>query len=135
MLTRFVIAAASFLVLDGLWLGVVMSAFYREHLGPIALTAADGSLAPIWAATVPVYVLMALGISVFVAPRVTNRSLLAAAGYGAVFGWVLFGVYDFTNYSTLRNYPLTFALVDSVWGGVTCALTSIAVVKFGPSTS
>lgn len=134
MLKRLLIAIVSFLVLDGLWLGVVMNSFYREHLGPIALIAADGALAPIWAATVPVYILMGLGIAVFVAPRATNGSLSAAARYGAVFGWVLFGVYDFTNYSTLRNYPLNFALVDAVWGGVTCGLTSIAVVKFGPKS-
>ena len=58
-----------------------------------------------------------------------------AAGYGALFGWILFGVYDFTNYSTLRNYSLTFAIVDTVWGGVTCALTAVAVTRLAPVRS
>ena len=52
---------------------------------------------------------------------------LVAAGYGALFGWILFGVYDFTNYSTLKNYPLIFAVVDTLWGGVAGATTATIV--------
>lgn len=135
MLRKLLVGIVSFIVLDGLWLGAVMNGFYREHLGPIAMTAADGALAPIWAATVPVYILMALGVAVFVLPRGTSRSPAGVALYGALFGWILFGVYDFTNYSTLRNYSLVFAMVDTAWGGVTCGVTAVAMQAFGMSRS
>jgi len=33
-------------------------------------------------------------------------------------GLCTYAVYDFTNYSTLKNYELNFAVADSIWGGV-----------------
>jgi uncharacterized membrane protein len=33
-------------------------------------------------------------------------------------GWATYSVYDFTNYATLKRYPLQFAIADSLWGGV-----------------
>ena len=33
-------------------------------------------------------------------------------------GLATYAVYDFTNYAILENYSLTFALMDSLWGGV-----------------
>jgi uncharacterized membrane protein len=35
-----------------------------------------------------------------------------------ILGSLTYAVYDFTNYATLSNYPLSFALLDTVWGGV-----------------
>ena len=127
MLKKIAVGTASFIVLDGVWLGVIMKSFYREHLGPIAMTAPDGSLAPIWAAAAPVYVLMALGLTVFVMPRVSRAAPLDAAKCGAVFGLVLFGVYDLTNLSTLRNYSPMLALIDTGWGIVSCAITAVVM--------
>ena len=31
-------------------------------------------------------------------------------------GFIVYGVYDATNFATLQNYPLTFATVDTLWG-------------------
>jgi len=135
VLRKLLVGIVSFIVLDGLWLGTLMNGFYRKHLGPMAMTTADGALAPIWAATIPVYVLMALGLAVFVLPRSAIRSPAGAARYGAIFGWILFGVYDFTNYSTLRHYSLVFAMVDTAWGGVSCAVTAVVMQAFGTSRS
>lgn len=130
MTKRLALALVSFLVLDAAWLGGVANAFYREQLGALALTSPDGALAPIWAAAAPVYLLMALGMAVFVVPRAEGHGLRVAAGYGALFGVILFGVYDFTNYSTLRGYPLAFAVVDTLWGSLACATTA-SVVTWG----
>jgi len=33
-------------------------------------------------------------------------------------GLCTYAVYDFTNLATLKNYSLTFAIIDSLWGGV-----------------
>lgn len=33
-------------------------------------------------------------------------------------GVSVYGVYDFTNYSTLKNYSPEFAFIDTTWGGV-----------------
>jgi uncharacterized membrane protein len=33
-------------------------------------------------------------------------------------GVVIYGVYDSTNYATLSNYTASFALKDTLWGGI-----------------
>src|SRR3954471_5349378 len=98
------LGAGAFVVLDGLWLGVLMKDFYRTQLAPI-VRLADGTIAPNWPAALVVYVLLGTGIALFVVPRAPTVPL--AAVYGALFGVVVYGVYDFTNYSTLRQWPLT----------------------------
>lgn len=51
------------------------------------------------------------GIAIFVIPRAPTVSL--AAAYGARFGVVVYGAYDF-NYSTLRQWPFVLTLTDVV---------------------
>ena len=94
------IGAVAFMVLDGIWLGVRMKNFYREQLAPI-VRLADGRIAPSWPAAFVVYVLLGAGIAPFVIPLASTVS--SAAAFRALFGLVVYGVYDFTNYSTLRQ--------------------------------
>jgi uncharacterized membrane protein len=118
------IGAVAFMVLDGLWLGLLMKNFYREQLAPI-VRLADGGIAPNWPAAFVVYVLLGTGIALFVIPRAPTVSL--AAAYGAVFGLVVYGVYDFTNYSTLRQWPFVLTLVDVAWGTAASAACAAVV--------
>jgi uncharacterized membrane protein len=128
MIRLFFVGLVTFAVLDFLWLGVLMRGFYRAELGAIGRTAADGSLAPIWAAAIPVYVLLIGGVLFFVLPRAA-AGVWAAAVWGAAFGVVAYGVYDLTNLATLRGFSLRLALVDIVWGGVVMGSTA-AVMRY-----
>lgn len=123
-LTLTAAGAAAFMVLDSLWLGVVMKGFYRSQLAPI-VRLADGGIAPNWPAAFMVYVLLGAGIAVFVVPR--SPTVQAAALSGALFGLVVYGVYDFTNYSTLRQWPLVLTFVDLAWGTAASAVAAAAV--------
>ncbi|MBM3821029.1 MAG: DUF2177 family protein [Acidimicrobiia bacterium] len=118
------LGAVAFMVLDGIWLGVLMKNFYRDQLAPI-VRLADGGIAPNWPAAFVVYALLGTGIALFVIPRAPTVSL--AAAYGAVFGLVVYGVYDFTNYSTLRQWPFVLTLVDVAWGTVASAAAAAVV--------
>lgn len=120
------LGAVAFMVLDGVWLGVLMKNFYRGQLAPIARLA-EGGMAPNWPAAFVVYALLGTGIALFVIPRAPTVSL--AAAYGALFGLVVYGVYDFTNYSTLRQWPFVLTLADVAWGTVASAACA-AVVRF-----
>jgi uncharacterized membrane protein len=120
------LGAVVFMVLDGVWLGVVMKHYYREQLAPI-VRLADGGIAPNWPAALVVYLLLGTGIALFVIPRAATVPL--AALYGAVLGLVIYGVYDFTNFSTLRQWPFALTLVDVAWGTVATGICS-AVVRF-----
>jgi uncharacterized membrane protein len=70
-----------------------------------------------------VYVLIPLGIVLFALPRVdAERWLPSALAWGFVYGVVLYGVYDFTNYATLDRWPLRLTFADIAWGGVLCSV-------------
>ncbi len=118
------VGAVTFMVLDGVWLGLLMKNFYREQLAPI-VRLADGGIAPNWPAAFVVYALLGAGIALFVIPRAATTSL--AAAYGAVFGLVVYGVYDFTNYSTLRQWPFVLTLADTAWGALASAAAAVVV--------
>jgi uncharacterized membrane protein len=58
-------------------------------------------------------------------PRAST--LASAAGYGALLGLVVYGVYDFTNYSTLRQWPFVLTMADVAWGAVASAAAAVVV--------
>lgn len=60
-----------------------------------------------WEGTPPVY--LALAFLVQQAPSTLDAFFIGLSTYA---------VYDFTNYSTLAKYDLSFAVADSIWGGV-----------------
>jgi uncharacterized membrane protein len=126
LITRAAAGAVAFMVLDALWLGLLMKSFYREQLAPIVrLADGGGGIAPNWPAAFVVYILLGAGIAVFVLPRASTVSL--AAAYGAALGLVIYGVYDFTNFSTLRQWPLVLTFADVAWGTVATAACAALV--------
>ena len=44
-------------------------------------------------------------------------------------GFLVYGVYDSTNYATLKDWDPSIALVDSLWGGVLFALTYYIMIS------
>lgn len=117
-----------FLAIDLTWLGVLMAKFYKAELGPLARRSGE-AMAPVWWAAFLVYILIPLGIMLFVVPRVSPENLAASAlGWGFLYGVILYGVYDLTNYSLIDRWPWRMTLVDMGWGGFICAVTSYVAV-------
>lgn len=120
-----------FLVLDGLWLGVMMGPTYGALLGPLMREQ------PLWGPAVAFYLLYILGIVVLaVRPALVHRSARQAAGLGALLGLVAYGTYDLSNWATLHAWPARLALLDMAWGTVlTCvaASTGYAVARKVPA--
>ena len=126
MIKLFFAAFFCFLFIDLIWLGLIAKNIYFDQLG--AFLRQD----VIWPSAILVYVALSLGLVLFVLPRV-NAGLLSAFLWGAVFGAVVYGVYDFTNYALVANWPLKITLIDFCWGMVLCGLTSTLVSWFKPS--
>jgi uncharacterized membrane protein len=128
-LKLYILVALVFLAIDLTWLGVLMAKFYKAELGPLARRAGE-AMAPIWWAAILVYVLIPLGVVLFVLPRIAPDSpAFAALGWGFVYGVILYGVYDLTNYSLIDRWPWRLTLVDLAWGGFICAVTSYVAAR------
>ena len=109
-------ALLAFLVLDGLWLGVLMTSTYKELLGSLMLAQ------PKWGPAIVFYLAYVLGVVFFVVlPALARASARRAALTGAFFGLVAYGTYDMTNWATLQGWSAQLALMDMAWGGLlTC---------------
>ena len=71
-----------------------------------------------------VYALMVAGLYKFI---ISERRPIKDA---AIFGMVLYGVFDFTNYTMFKNYDLSVAVIDTTWGALLMALTTFLTYKF-----
>lgn len=101
-----------------------MKSFYLEHTKSVAAIGPNGFEVNYWAAGI-VYLFLSLGINLFVIAKVDSIS--SALVWGFLFGICVYGIYDFTNMSTLKDWPLTLSIVDVFWGGFICGLTTLAV--------
>jgi len=104
------------LAVDFVFLTILMKGFYDSQLKAFSRTVRLWSGLAAWA-------LIALGIVVLVIPN--TKSYPSAAIYGAIFGLVLYGVYDFSNYAILKDYTIAMTAVDLVWGIFLCTLSSM----------
>jgi uncharacterized membrane protein len=116
--TGYIAALGTLAVLDALWLGVVSREFYKARLGQLLLDQ------PNWAVAILFYLVHAVGIVIF--PVALATSSIAAALYGALFGFVVYAAYDLTNLATLRGWPMAVSLVDLAWGAAVSAVACVA---------
>ena len=111
----------AFLILDGLWLGVLMSSTYKELFGPLMLAS------PNWGPAAVFYLLYVAGVVFFVVrPALAQGSARRAAVTGAFFGLIAYGTYDMTNWATLQGWSAQLALMDMAWGGLLTCLAALS---------
>jgi len=79
-----------------------------------------------------VYILIALAVWFFVF-QVADKSIAKNPGkafaVGATLGFSMYGLYDLTNFATLRGYTLEMTLVDMAWGTFLCG-TAAGVTSY-----
>jgi uncharacterized membrane protein len=109
----YVATLVAFLAIDSVWLTLMANRLYKPTLGDILLP----KFLPAPALTF--YLIFIVGVVIFaIAPAIKSGEWTTALLYGALFGFFSYGVYDFTNMATLRNWTLTITLADLVWGTV-----------------
>jgi uncharacterized membrane protein len=121
---RYLITLVIFLILDGIWLGLIAQPFYQAQIGFLL------SKNPNWAAAGAFYLLYVVGLIVFVVEPALRAGAAPrqAALRGALFGLVAYATYDLTNLATLDRWPLLLTAVDMAWGTTLGALTAFASV-------
>lgn len=110
--------------LDYLWIGLLMKGFYTKAFAGFGRLSAQGNFEPIlWSAGL-VYLLIPLALLVFVILPFRESGLLSVALRGALLGFCTYGIYDFTNLATIRDWTLQTSIVDICWGTILCAVVS-----------
>ena len=115
----YVVALLMFVAADMVWLGLMVSRFYKPTMGDIALSGVN--LPP----AILFYLIYPVGLLIFaIYPALKIGSPMNAVVYGALFGFFTYATYDLTNYATLRNWTLQLTAVDIGWGAVLGAIAS-----------
>ncbi len=115
----FLISWLVFVFIDMTWIGFIMRDFYKAEMQPFfrfkmeTIHQVMGLL--VWA-------LLVLGIIIFVLHGAENIS--QALVRGALFGLVVYGVYDLTNFVVINNWSLRLLFVDLTWGCFVNAIMS-----------
>ena len=120
-LTTYLVATAVFVLIDGLWLGVVARSFYARQLGSLIRKRPEFGTAAVF------YLLYPVGLTVL-AIEPAGEDVLAGAALGAVLGLTAYGTYNLTNMSTLRDWPRLMSCVDLIWGTLLSAVVSVLTI-------
>lgn len=116
--------SGAMLVLDIGWLGFVMQDFYVQQAKSLIRLDAQGGYDPLLWAVAGVYLCIPMGIQFF-AVQSSNKTG-EVIFRGGLFGFFSYGIYEFTNLSLLKDWPLEMALVDLGWGAFLCSASAYA---------
>jgi len=123
---KIIYASVIFLSLDILWIGFIAKSIYIDSLKSFLRLSGD-SLNPVLLSVLFVYIVLIAGLLLFPIDKAANSAVKALL-YGFCFGVVVYGTYDFTNHALINNWPLKTSIIDTIWGGVICGITSSATV-------
>lgn len=116
------VGAATALLLDLIWLGVVAQRFYQQQIGYLLRSDVR------WIPAILFYLIYVAALGVIVVwPAVERASLGRAVALGALFGLAAYAAYDLTSLALIKDYPTAAALVDLIWGTSLSAVISAAM--------
>jgi len=117
----YAVTALVMLVLDGIWLGMVATDWYRSAMGALM---AD---TPRWLPALLFYAGYPAGLVTWVVlPQAATPGLRATAVHGAALGLFAYGTYDLTAMAVVRGWPVGISLLDMAWGASASALSAAA---------
>lgn len=118
----------TFIILDFIWFVLIAKSLYQTQIGSL-MRVSNGHFSPNWYAALLVYVLFALGILIFVLSK-AQKSPWEACYYGAIFGLVIYGIYDLTNLALLANWPTVITIIDIIWGIIVCSIIALSAFYY-----
>jgi len=116
----------SLLILDYLYLGV-FGASEKLYI-PIHRRIQKSKIKTRTYSVILSYLLSAFGIYYFVVKKYENSNIVIEKiiKRGVLFGFVVNGIYNFTNHSLFEDYTLRLSIQDTVWGAIVTPLTALS---------
>jgi|TARA_B100001287_G_C22686548_1_gene534135 uncharacterized membrane protein len=118
-LNRFLFSSAILLALDFIYLNLVKEQ-YATQIVAIQRVVMKVKIIP----AIVCYALLIIALNYFILR--THRPILEAF----LLGFIIYGVFDATNYAIFKKWDLRLAISDAIWGGVLFALTTYFVYSF-----
>lgn len=118
-LKEILISAIIMLALDFVYLG-----FFKKYFQSVFKNIQGEKINLRITGAITCYVIMLIGINYFIISKQANLK-------DAFFlGFLIYLVYDSTNYATFTKWPFKMLVLDSIWGGILFTLTTLGTYKF-----
>jgi uncharacterized membrane protein len=113
-----VISAILLVCIDAMYLTLIKDYFNNQ------IKQVQGSAIQLnWMGAILTYMFLVGGLYYFI---LRNRKSVFDA---FLLGIVIYGVYEYTNLSLLKNWRVLTTILDTLWGGILFALTTFIVYK------
>ena len=108
------------LILDSIMIGGILNKEWTHTVNTVQNS--PMKIKPIYA--VITYVFVVLGAYIFVYQKINKDNwVMDSIKWGFLWGIITYGIFDFTNLTIFRDYPLKTAILDTLWGGILAAIT------------
>ena len=115
-----VLSIVFFLVLDALFIGAFMKDWHS-----LLLRVQGEKMEVRMLSAIGAYVLMVIAWVYFVyRPYLVHKSIGQAVKTGAILGFVIYGIFELTNFAIIKKWDMKFVLLDTFWGAILYALVS-----------
>lgn len=122
----FLLTATILLVIDIVWITLFIGRLFGTMVlqiqkTPMQLNPFGGLIA---------YLLLIIGVYQFGVKNIDpERPFISSIMNGGLFGLVSYGLFDFTNMAIFKDYNLSVAIIDTLWGGVIGTIVPYLVYK------
>ena len=113
---RLLISAIVFVCLDAVYLN-----FFKDHFAKQVQDVQGSKIEFNLLAAIICYIFLIIGLNYFIIRP--NRSVSDAF----LFGLVIYGTYETTNWAIFKNWSLFSVILDTLWGGTLFGLTTFIV--------
>ena len=120
----YLIAPIFMITLDLIWIGLNKTMYKRmvENVQHSKLKFRITS-------AVIAYCAMIISLTLFVIPAAlkdpSKNNVYKALKYGASHGFIIYTIYNATNFAVFENYPLDVAVIDTIWGTTVYFLSTL----------
>jgi len=118
-----IIATILFVLFDIIWIYFLMNDKYN-----IMVSSIQGGVpmqSNLWYSIVT-YIFLLIGLNILLIPNLNNENIY---WYPFVFGLVVYGVFSFTNAAIFKEWDLSVALLDTLWGAFLYFITIFLSMK------
>lgn len=106
--------------IETVWMIMVENNFYSNFIGHLMSNDIN------WLSEIFLSILFTVALVYFVVdPAVRDDDIQKLLISAVLFGLIAYGTYDLTNFSMLREWPLSITVIDMLWGTCMTVLTSL----------
>jgi len=119
-LKSFFILASIILFIDLIWINYIVGNMWKKNVETVQKSPMEVRKVYVFLS----YILIIFGVYYFVQMNIDKENYIRdSIVKGFIYGFILYGVFDFTNLAIFKDFDLKTSIIDMLWGGTLTATT------------